>query len=68
MRTDVIVFPSASGLSDCLTLLDSRAGMPSKEKLSSNSEVQTSDEVLGLDAYQLAVLISVAAAILSLCL
>jgi hypothetical protein len=42
--------------------------MPSREKLDSESEAQTSDKVLGLDAYELAVLISVTAAILSLCL
>ena len=39
-----------------------------QEKLSPESEVSTEDEVAGLDAYKVAVLISVAAAILSLCL
>ena len=68
MRANITVFSSATGLLDCLTPLDLRSGMPSDEKLSPNTEVQTNDKVIGLDAYKLAVLISVAAAILSLCL
>jgi len=42
--------------------------MPSKEKFSPSSGVQTSDKVVGFEAYKLAVLISIAAAVLSLCL
>lgn len=66
MRANITVFPSAAGFLDCMTPLDLRSGMPSQERFSPNSEVQTSDKVVGLDAYQLAVSISVAAAILSL--
>lgn len=68
MRANITVFPSAAGLLDGSTLLDLRSGMPLKEKFSASSEVQTNDKVVGLDAYKLAVLISVAAAILSLCI
>ena len=68
MRANITVFPSAAGLLGCLRPLDLRKGIPSREKLSPNSEVQTSEEVVGLDAYKIAVLVSVAAAILSLCL
>ena len=68
MHANINVFPSAAVLLDCLRPLDLRKGIPSREKLSPNSEVQTSEEVVGLDAYKIAVLVSVAAAILSLCL
>ena len=68
MHANINVFPSAAVLLDCLRPLDLRRVIPSQEKLSPNSEVQTSEEVVGLDAYKIAVLVSVAAAILSLCL
>ena len=48
--------------------LDLKGGIPSKEKLSPQSEAPTDDEVVGLDAYKLAVLVSVGVAVLSLCL
>jgi len=44
-----------------------RRGIPSQKKFSPEDEVR-GDEVGGLDAYKVAVLVSVAAAILSLCL
>lgn len=40
--------------------------MPLAGKIQPNTEVQRNDKIVELDAYQLAVLISVAAAILSL--
>jgi hypothetical protein len=68
MRANITVFPLAAGPLDYLKTLDLRSGMPSEEKFSPNTEVQTSDKAVALDAYKMAVLISVAAAILSLCL
>ena len=47
---------------------DVRNGVPSREKLSAEDQAPTDDEVLGLDLYKLAVLVSVGMAILSLCL
>ena len=48
--------------------LDLRSGIVSQEKFTPENEIPTDDEVVGLDAYKVAVLVSVAAAILSLCL
>jgi hypothetical protein len=48
--------------------VDVRNGVPSREKLSGEDQVPTDDEVLGLDLYKVAVLVSVGIAILSLCL
>jgi hypothetical protein len=47
---------------------DVRNGVPSREKISSEDQGPTDDEVLALDLYKVAVLISVGIAILSLCL
>jgi hypothetical protein len=47
---------------------DVRNGVPSREKISSEDQVPTDDEVLALDLYKVAVLVSVGIAILSLCL
>jgi hypothetical protein len=47
---------------------DMRNRVPSREKLSAENQVPTDDEVLGLDLYKVAVLVSVGLAILSLCL
>jgi hypothetical protein len=47
---------------------DVRNGVPSREKLSAETQVPADDEVLGLDLYKVAVLVSVGIAILSLCL
>jgi hypothetical protein len=68
MRANITEFRSAAGFLDFLMPSDLRSGMPSEEKLTPNTEVQANDKVMRLDAYKLAVLISVAAAILSLCL
>jgi len=68
MRANITVYPLAAGFLGCLTELGSSRGIVSPEKLSPENEVPTDAEVAGLDAYKVAVLISVAAAILSLCL
>jgi hypothetical protein len=47
---------------------DVRSGVPSRRKINAEGHVPTDDEVLGLDLYKVAVLISVGIAILSLCL
>jgi hypothetical protein len=47
---------------------DVRNGLRFREKLSAETQVPTDDDVLGLDLYKLAVLVSVGIAILSLCL
>ena len=62
MRTNINVFPLAAGLE----AIGFRSGMPLQERFKPNTEVQTNDKIAGSDAYQLAVLILVAAAILSL--
>jgi hypothetical protein len=68
MRVNMAVFASAAGLFGCLTPVDLMSRIASQEKLSPETEVQTTDRGAGLDAYELAVLFSVAAAIFSLCL
>ncbi len=67
MRANITVCPRAAGFLGCLTALDLRSGLPSQEKLTPENEVPTDDEVVGLDAYKVAVLVSVGVAILSLC-
>jgi hypothetical protein len=67
MRAYITLYPLASGFLGCSTELGLRRGIPSHEKFSPEDE-GPSDEVGGVDAYKVAVLVSVAAAILSLCL
>lgn len=67
MRANIRIFPSAAGLLGCLTPLDLRTGIPSRGKFTRESEIHTNKKLVGLDAYKLAVLISVGATILSLC-
>jgi hypothetical protein len=68
MRAHITVFSSAAGFLGCLTPLDLRTGIRSPGEVGPKSEVPTGDRLVGLDAYKIAVLISIAAAILSLCL
>ena len=68
MRANITVCPPPGGFLGCLTGLDLRSGIPSQEELNPENEVPPDDEVLGLDAYKLAVLVSGGVAILSLCL
>jgi hypothetical protein len=67
MRANIIVCLLAAGFLVCLTTLDLRRGIPSQEKLSPGNEDPTNDEVVGPDAYKVAVLVSAGLAILSLC-
>jgi hypothetical protein len=68
MRTNITVCLLAAGFLGCLTALDLRSGIPSQEKLSAENEVPADGQVVGLDIYKIAVLVSVGIAILSLCL
>jgi hypothetical protein len=68
MRANIFVCPQAAWFTGYSTGLDLRNGIPSPEPLSAGSEVPAEDEAGGLDAYAIAVLVSVATAILSLCL
>jgi hypothetical protein len=67
MRAYFTIYPLASGFLGCSTESGLRRGIPSQEKFSPQDE-GPGGEVGGLDAYKVAVLVSVAAAILSLCL
>ena len=67
MGTNIIVCLLAAGFLECLTALNSRSRIPSQEKLAPQIEAP-SNEVVGPDAYKVAVLVSVAAAIFSVCL
>jgi hypothetical protein len=67
MRANIVVCLLAAGFSGRLTALNLRSGIPSQEKLSPENE-GPADAAVGPDAYKLAVLVSVGAAILSLCL
>lgn len=68
MRANIFVCPQAGWFTGYSRGLDFRNGIASPEPLSAGSEVPAEDEVVGLDAYEIAVLVSVAAAILTLCL
>jgi len=67
MGANIIVCLLAAGFPGCLKASDWRSGIPSQEKLSHEYEVPTDDEVVGLDAYKVAVMVLVGAAILSVC-
>jgi hypothetical protein len=62
MRANIIVCLLAAGFLGCLTALNSRSRIPSQEKLATQIEAPSNE------AYKVAVLVSVAAAILSGCL
>jgi hypothetical protein len=68
MRANMIVGLHTAGFMGCSTALDLRGGTPSPEPFTVRNEVPAEDEAVGLDAYAIAVLVSIAAAILSLCL
>jgi hypothetical protein len=67
MRANMIVGLQAAGFMGCSTALDLRAGSPPPELFTAGNEVPAENEAAGLDAYAIAVLVSVAAAIFSLC-
>jgi hypothetical protein len=68
MRANISECLLAAGFLGCLTAFNLRSGIPSQEKLSADNQVPTDNEVVGLDIYKVAVLVSVGIAILSLCL
>jgi len=68
MRANMIVGFQTVGFMGCSTALDLRGGIHSPEPFAAGNEGPAEDESVGLDAYAIAVLVSVAAAILSLCL
>jgi hypothetical protein len=67
MHAYFTIYPLASGFLGCSPESGLRRGIPSQEKFSPQDD-GPGGEVAGLDAYKVAVLVSVAAAILSLCL
>ena len=67
MSVNIAVFASVAGFFGCLRRSDLMSRVPSQGKLSPKSEVQIADKGLELDAYELAVLFSVAAATFSMC-
>jgi hypothetical protein len=67
MGANVNAYLSAVGLSGGAVALDVRSSFPQKDFLN-GKEVQTESEVERLDLYKVAVVLSVAGVILSLCL
>ena len=67
MRANIAVIASVVGFFGCLRRSDFMSRIPSQGKLSPESEVQITDKGQTLDAYELAVLFSVAAATFSMC-
>jgi hypothetical protein len=66
MRSHISVFLPAVGFFGRLPALDLRSGVLSQQKLSHETEALADAEVGGPDAYKVAVLLLVGAAILSL--
>ena len=66
MSVNIIACLLAAGFFGCLTMLDLTSGIPSQEKLGHENEGPVHDEVSGPDVYKVAVLLSAAAAVLSL--
>jgi hypothetical protein len=66
MRTNINVFLPAMGFCGRLPALDSGGQIPSRERLGHKNEASAGDEVREPDAYKVAVLLMVGAAILSL--
>jgi hypothetical protein len=66
MRTNITAFLPVIGFCGRLPALDLGSGSPSQEGLSRGNEVPAHAEVGGPDAYKLAVVLLVGAAILSL--
>jgi len=68
MRANLIVCLLAAGFSGHLKELGWTGVIASQERLSPDHEVPADNEVVGPDAYKIAVMVLVAAAILSVCL
>jgi hypothetical protein len=67
MRANLIVCLLAAGFSGNLKALGWKSVIPSQERLGRQNEVAENEEVVGLDAYKLAVMVLVGATILSVC-
>lgn len=67
MRANMIVGLQTAGFMRCSTAMDLMGGIPSPEPFTVGNEVPAEDQTVGPDAYTIAVLVSVAAALLSLC-
>ena len=68
MRANYIVCLPAAGFPGGLTRPYLRSEIASQNKLGSKKQAPAENEVVGLDAYMIAVLVSVGATILSLCI
>jgi len=68
MHSNLIVCLLAAGFSGYLKALGWKSLIPSQERLSPENEIAADDEVVGLDAYKVAVMVLVGATILSVCL
>jgi hypothetical protein len=68
MRTNLIVCLLAAGFSKHRKALSWRSVIASKERLTSEYEAPANEGVLGPDAYKVAVMVFVGAAVLSVCL
>jgi hypothetical protein len=66
MRANIIACLPSIGFSGRLPALDLKSRIPSQEDLSMENEVTANAEVERPDAYQVAVMLSIGAAILSL--
>jgi hypothetical protein len=67
MRANIIVRPQTRRSLRCLAAFNFRTGTSSQGNLNPNNDTST-DEVVGPDAYKVAVVVSIGAAIFSLCL
>ena len=68
MRANLIVCLLPAGFSEHLKALSWRSVIASKERLTSEYEAPPNEEVVGPDAYKVAVMVFVGAAVLSVCL
>lgn len=67
MRANLIVCLLAAGFLGHLKALGLKSVIPLQERLGRENEVAEKDEVVGLDAYKVAVMVLVGATILSVC-
>ena len=67
MRANLIVCLLAAGFSGYLKASGWKSVIPSQERLSPENGVSADSEVVGLDAYKVAVMVLIGATILSVC-
>jgi len=68
MRTNLIVCLSAAGFSEHLKAVRWRSVSASKKRHPSQFEASADNEIVGPDAYKVAVMVFVGATVLSVCL